>query len=74
MQKNVGTLDRRLRLGVSLALAGTALFANLVSPLPLILWIGALLMLVTGGAAVCPLYGVCSISTRSPNDTKGTNS
>jgi len=71
MQKNVGSKDRAVRIGLSLAMVGTAIFANLSGTWPLILSLGAILLLATVGRGVCPLYGALSLSTRRENAQGG---
>lgn len=61
LHQNVGTLDRAIRLVVSLVLAAS-LVAGLVSgPLAYGIGLVAVIMLVTG---FCPLYAVFLIRTR----------
>jgi hypothetical protein len=71
MEKNVGTFDRRLRIGLSLGLAAAAVLANLSPGLTLTLWLAAALMLTTGGAGFCPLYRLRNLS---PNFKRGEHS
>jgi hypothetical protein len=69
MLKNVGTIDRIVRIGLALALAGIALFAHPSGAI--FLWAGAIVLVVTGGGGYCPLYGACRLSTRREKVTKG---
>lgn len=58
MQKNVGTIDRALRIIVGLAVVGTGVYFNS--------WWGAigLIPLATGLSCRCPAYVPLKVSTR----------
>lgn len=58
MQKNEGTLDRVIRVGVGLALIGLA-FAHVIGPWGYI----GIVPLLTGGIGTCPLYSLLHIGT-----------
>ena len=64
MKKNMGTLDRIIRLAL-VVLVAVLYFTNVISgTLAIILGIVALVFLVTSLVGVCPLYMPFSISTR----------
>ena len=58
MTRNIGGIDKALRLGLGLLLIGLGLFGPLG-------WWGAigLVPLATGLLGTCPLYGVLGVST-----------
>ena len=64
MQINVGTVDRILRIGLSVLI--TILFlANVVSgTTAIVLSAVAFILLLTGSVGSCPLYSFCRISTK----------
>lgn len=64
MKKNMGTVDRILR--ILMAVVVVALYvSNLISgTVALILGIIALIFLITGLIGYCPLYGPLRLSTR----------
>lgn len=58
MSKNVGVVDRVLRIVIGLAL----IVATLMGALPVWGWIGVV-PLVTGLISICPLYSILGIKT-----------
>ena len=63
MWKNVGSLDRTLRIVLALGAVIWALGAS--GALAVVLWIVAALLVVTGLTGFCPLYRAFRMSTRS---------
>lgn len=64
MMKNMGSLDRILRVVLS-AVVGLLLLTNTVSgATAIVLGIFSLIFLATSFAGFCPLYAPCKISTR----------
>jgi hypothetical protein len=61
-QKNVGTLDRDLRLGLTLLFLLIALFFD-QAVVQVIAAVFAAVAFFTAATAVCPIYGVLRIST-----------
>jgi hypothetical protein len=64
MKKNMGQLDRIIRIAIAVLVA-ILYFANVISGTwAIILGILALVFLLTGLVSVCPLYMALGISTR----------
>jgi len=74
MDKNVGAMDKRVRIGIG-AIAGLISIGVLAGALPLpllvapVLGLGAVILLVTGLTGFCGLYSVLGIDT-CPADTR----
>ncbi|MBT3013667.1 MAG: DUF2892 domain-containing protein [Candidatus Thiodiazotropha sp. (ex Lucina aurantia)] len=66
MKKNVGKVDRVVRIIIGILLIGN-IFYGLQSPVG---WIG-LILLLTGLFATCPLYSALSLDTRSTSEKVG---
>ncbi|MCU7943961.1 MAG: DUF2892 domain-containing protein [Candidatus Thiodiazotropha sp. (ex Cardiolucina cf. quadrata)] len=66
MKKNVGKIDRVVRIIIGILLIGN-IFYGLQSPVG---WIG-LILLLTGLFATCPLYSALSLDTRSTSEKVG---
>ncbi|MBT2970753.1 MAG: DUF2892 domain-containing protein [gamma proteobacterium symbiont of Ctena orbiculata] len=66
MKKNVGKIDRIVRIVLGVLLVGN-IFYGLQSPVG---WIG-LILLLTGIFATCPLYSALSLDTRSSGEKIG---
>lgn len=64
MMKNVGALDRAIRLAVVVAVAAAYLLGHLSGTLALILGLVAAVFLVTGLLSNCPAYRLLGFSTR----------
>lgn len=64
MQKNVGRIDRTIRISAALLIGILYLTGQLPGTIAGILGIAAILFLVTGLFSFCPLYGACRISTQ----------
>lgn len=71
MNRNMGSADRVVRTLVALAIGVLVVGGELTGTLALILGIGAVVLLATGAAGFCPLYGVLGIKTlrRSSSNT-----
>lgn len=63
MKKNMGTLDRLIRLIVALAIVVLLVTKTLAGTLAIILGILAVVFLLTSAIAFCPLYVPFKIST-----------
>ncbi|MBE3597451.1 MAG: DUF2892 domain-containing protein [Limnochordaceae bacterium] len=61
MQSNVGRVDRWIRLALGAALLLVALLV--AEPIRWVALVLAIVLVATGGAGYCPLYGACGIST-----------
>ena len=61
MKKNSGKTDRLLRIGTGVVI-GILYFSGVISAKILVGF--ATIFLITSIAGICPLYGVCGISTR----------
>lgn len=67
MKKNVGKLDRIIRLALAVLVA-VLYFTNVISgTLALVLGIIAVILLVTSLIGTCPLYMLLGISTKENN-------
>ncbi|WP_054683151.1 YgaP family membrane protein [Rhodothermus marinus] len=63
MKRNVGTIDRVLRIVIALVIGVLLITGQLGGALAVILAIVALILLVTGLAGSCPLYAALGFST-----------
>ncbi len=68
MKKNMGTLDRLIRLIVALAIVVLLVTKTLAGTLAIILGILAVVFLLTSAIAFCPLYVPFRISTRGKKE------
>lgn len=64
MMKNMGNLDRALRLAIVLAIAAAFLLGKLSGTIALILGVVALAFFLTSLVGICPLYMPLGLSTR----------
>lgn len=65
MKKNIGNLDRSVRVLLALVI-GILYFTNQISGVPaIILWLIAGILLVTGFVGTCPLYMMFKLNTRT---------
>ncbi len=64
MINNVGTLDRIIRALVALVIIGLYLMHMISGTLAIILWVIAVLLLVTAALGYCPIYHILGISTK----------
>lgn len=63
MKKNMGNIDKTLRL-ILAALIGILYFTNTISgTLGIVLLIAAIILVLTSFIGVCPLYSVLNIKT-----------
>jgi uncharacterized membrane protein HdeD (DUF308 family) len=65
-KNNVGKIDRIVRILVGVLLVGNV-FYGLSTPIG---WIG-LILIVTGIAAICPVYSLLGINTKSRGEKLG---
>ena len=64
MKKNVGTIDRTIRIIAAFAI-GVALYAGaLTGTVAVVAGIVTALLLLTGAVSFCPLYAALKITTR----------
>ncbi len=63
MSKNVGKIDRLLRIALVVAIAIAYLVGIMPSAMALFATIAGLVLIVTGTVGFCPLYKVCRISS-----------
>jgi len=69
MNKNLGNIDRVLRIVLSLVVAALLLTGTLSGTLGWILGVVAIVLLVTGAISFCPLYFPFKISTKKAEAT-----
>lgn len=67
---NESPLDRIVRIGVGLGLAGLAVAGVVTAPIAYAVWLVAALLLVTGIVGFCPLYALLRMSTKRANDAR----
>lgn len=63
MKRNVGTIDRVIRVVIALVIGGLYVTGQISGTAAVILGILALIFLVTGLAGSCPLYAALGLST-----------
>jgi hypothetical protein len=64
MQKNMGNLDRGIRVAVALVIAGLYFFTDLIpGTLGIVLLVLALVFVLTSIVSFCPLYAPFGINT-----------
>ena len=63
MKKNLGTVDRVLRIIAALVIGILLLRGDLSGVAATILGIVAIILLLTGAISLCPLYSLLNIST-----------
>ncbi len=63
MKRNVGTIDRVIRIGIALIIGVLYLTGQLSGTAAVILGIVALILLITGLFGSCPLYAALGMST-----------
>jgi type IV secretory pathway TrbD component len=64
MNANESTLDRVARLLIAIVAAVVAMSVGSGSVLGIVLWVVAVIMLVTAAVGFCPLYRLFGLSTR----------
>lgn len=62
-EKNVGTIDRVIRLIVGIALLAAFALNMVTAPLSYLVLLIAIIALVTSAAGTCPAYSVMGINT-----------
>jgi Na+(H+)/acetate symporter ActP len=70
MKKNMGTVDRTLRLLIALVIVVLYLANQITGTAAIILGIFAVVFLLTSAMAFCPLYVPFKISTKKKDDPK----
>ncbi|GAA4131605.1 hypothetical protein GCM10022216_01810 [Sphingobacterium kyonggiense] len=70
MKKNMGTIDRTIRIILALAIA-VLYFMNVISgTLAIVLLVIAVVFVLTSIIGYCPLYSLLGISSRKRTDTQ----
>ncbi|MGN5955177.1 YgaP family membrane protein [Sphingobacterium lactis] len=70
MKKNMGTVDRTIRVILALAIA-VLYFMNVISgTLAIVLLVIAVVFVLTSVIGYCPLYSLLGISSRKRTDTE----
>ena len=64
MQKNMGTVDRAVRIGVAIVVAVLYLTGQISGVLAAVLGLFAVVFVVTSFVGNCPLYTAIGLSTR----------
>jgi len=64
MKKNMGTIDRSIRVALAVAVGILYLAGKITGTVAIILGVIAAVFLVTSVMAFCPLYTLLGISTR----------
>lgn len=64
LEKNMGTVDRIIRLAIAVVIAVLYLTGNLVGPAAIVLGIIAIIFVLTSAVGFCPLYVLFRLSTR----------
>jgi hypothetical protein len=70
MWRNVGGVERGIRLLVGLALLGIAFFHVLTGVLAIVAYVLGGIALVTGIVGFCPAWAICGINTRTAKDAR----
>lgn len=64
MKKNMGTVDRTIRISIA-AIIALLYFAGVISgTLAIVLMVFAVIFLITSFISVCPLYPILGMNTR----------
>ncbi len=61
---NESTIDRIVRIVLGIGLAGIAIAGGVVAPLLYLVWLVAVILVVTGIVGFCPLYAALRVSTK----------
>ena len=64
MIKNIGSIDRLLRIGVAIGIFGLIATETISGTLAWVLGVGAIILVGTSTVGMCPLYLPFGISTR----------
>lgn len=67
LTKNVGTLDRVLRIAAGITVVGLAVAGIPGAPVAWATLSVAVILLATGTTGFCPLYAILGLSTRTAN-------
>ena len=67
LHRNVGTIDRVVRVIAGLGLAAALVAGAISGPLASVVGLVAAVLVVTGAIGFCPLYALFRISTRPAN-------
>ena len=70
MNKNMGTIDRTVRVIAALAVGILILTGTLTGALAIILGVLAVVFVLTSVVSFCPLYALISLSTRKKEGAK----
>ena len=70
MNKNMGTIDRTVRVIVALAVGILILTGTLTGALAIILGVLAVVFVLTSVVSFCPLYALIYLSTRNKEGAK----
>ena len=70
LKKNMGSIDRAIRIVVALAAGILILTGNVTGALAIILGAVALVFVLTGAVSFCPLYAAFRISTKKSDAAK----
>ena len=63
MKKNVGSLDKIIRIVLAIILFGVAYFGVVEGTLAIVSYVAGAVMLLTGFMKSCPLYSIFGISS-----------
>lgn len=66
-EKNVGMIDRVVRIIVGIALLAVVVLNMIAAPLSYLAVLVGLIALVTGAVGTCPLYSVIGLNTAGGN-------
>ena len=70
MKKNVGTIDRVIRILAAVVVAALMLSGTLTGLTAILLGVLAAIFLVTGFVSICPIYMLLGISTKKAPEAK----
>jgi hypothetical protein len=70
MNKNMGTIDRTVRVIAALAVGILILTGTLTGALAIILGVLAVVFVLTSVVSFCPLYALINLSTRNKEGAK----
>ncbi|MBI3193180.1 MAG: DUF2892 domain-containing protein [Ignavibacteriae bacterium] len=70
MNKNVGTIDKGIRILLAITIAVLYFTGTLSGTTAIILGILAVIFIATSFAGTCPIYSICRISTTKKSTTK----
>lgn len=64
MKKNMGTIDRVIRIVIAVAIAAIYFSGNISGTVAIVLGVIAVIFLLTSLIGFCPIYKVVGLSTR----------